>query len=228
MRLPELAAEQDRRGAAHQRAEVLRGRPDGECGDHGDECGQHRQPKDGVVEWQRPESFQRDFVGEDPAEHLPQLAHKDRGVGGCEPEAEDERQKRATDPEREPADAALPIEAAPEGQQEDRIVDRAGRQADEGPRDERPAVSRDRPHDQGPGQRVVHAAGHDRRVGEQQVEHGRGDSEADGAKMPPADDDHSRHDRQLRQDRHHAGGGLVDDAAVDLTVLARIGCIRIG
>ena len=228
MRLPELAAEQDRRGAAHQRAEVLGGRPDGKRGDHRDECGQHGQSEDRVVERQRPESFQRDFVGEDPAEHLPELAYENGGVGGCEPEAEDERQDRCADPEREPTDASLPVETAPQREQEDGVVDRAGCEADECARDERPAVGGDGPHDQGPGQRVVHPAGHDRRVGEQEIEHGRGDPQPDGAEVPPADEHHARHDRQLRQNGHHAGRGLVDHAAVGLTVLARIGGVRIG
>ena len=46
--------------------------------------------------------------------------------------------------------------------------------------------------------------------------------------MPPADEHHACHDRQLRQDRHHTGRGLVDNAAVDLSVLARIGGVGVG
>ena len=86
MCLPELAAEQDRRGAAHQRAHVLGRRPDGQCGNQGDVGHKHRQSEDCIVGRQRPEALQRDFVGKDPAKHLPELADEHRCIGGSEPQ----------------------------------------------------------------------------------------------------------------------------------------------
>ena len=74
---------------------------------------------------------------------------------------------------------------------------------------------------------MIDAAGHERRVGEEQVENGSRDAEPHVLEVQPADRDHPRHDRQLRKDRHHAGGGLVEHAAVGLGGLLPFGA-RVG
>jgi len=58
---------------------------------------------------------------------------------------------------------------------------------------------------------VVHAPRHQRGVGEEQVEDGRGDPEPDVAEVAPSGHHHPPDDRQLGEDRHHAGRGLVDE-----------------
>ena len=67
----------------------------------------------------------------------------------------------------------------------------------------------------------------DRRVGQEQVEHRRRDAQPDVLEVPPADHHHPGHDRQLRDDRHHPGGGLVDHPAVRVARLRLlVGCRR--
>ena len=61
---------------------------------------------------------------------------------------------------------------------------------------------------------MVDPPGHDRRVGEEEVEDRRGDPQAGVLEVPPAGEHHPGDDRQLREDRHHPSGGLVDDPRV--------------
>ena len=72
---------------------------------------------------------------------------------------------------------------------------------------------------------MVDPAGHDRGVGEEQVEHRRGDPQPSVAKVPRADHHHAGHDRQLGENRHDAGGGFVHDP---LGALRRVGAAGIG
>ena len=135
-------------------------------------------------------------------------------IGRLPPEGSDEQRQGDSDADGKPADATLPVEAAPQGEEEDGIVGRTHRHPDEEARGEGEAVGGDRPDHQRPRQGVVDPSGHDRRVREEEVEHGRGDPEAGVLEVPPAGEDHPRDDRQLREDRHHAGGGLIDDPGV--------------
>ena len=122
----------------------------------------------------------------------------------------------------------MPVEAAPQRQQEHGIIDRAGGQTDQRAGNERASVGGHGPHDQCPWKHMIHPARHDCGVGKEQVEHGRRDPQPHGVEMPPADEDHAHDDCQLREDRHDPRRGFVDDATVSLAGFAGVGGVGVG
>ena len=80
------------------------------------------------------------------AEHLLQVRQKHRQIDRRECQRNHQQRDHRQHPQQESPQPSLPVEADPNRQQKDRVVDRANGQADHASGPQRPAVQHDRPH----------------------------------------------------------------------------------
>ena len=132
-------------------------------------------------------------------------------AGGQRQRADQQRHGQA-EADEEANQAAPPIEAAPQRQEEQRIEDQAPGKAQQESGQQRAAIGLDGPDQQ---RRRNHVTDQRRglgRVGQHQVQAGGGHAGVHVVEVPVADQHHAQHHRQVGQDRRDADRQVADFA----------------
>ncbi len=146
-------------------------------------------------------------------EHLLQVDHKRGRVGRKQRQRGRQQEHRQAEAEEEAKQAATPIEAAPQRQEEQGIENKRRRHAEQQAGDHRAAIALDGPDQQGRWGRMVKAGSELGRVRKDQVHARRRHARVRVVKVPIADQHHGHDHGEVGEDGHGAGEPAVDQGA---------------